>query len=278
MISPSPDLSPSPVHAWHDLETVAALVEDGMTLALGGMTLYRRPVAFVRALLKRDPRPRNLTLLCFTAGYESDLLVGAGCVSTVRSVYFGMEAFGFAPMFTERANRGEIAILEETEASIALGLRAQAGGLSFLPSRAWIGTDLPRLRPDVRTITDPYTGDELMAFPAIRADVSVLHGLAGDERGSVLINNNLGVDLELCFASTMTIATVERRVEKLERTVEGLLIPAPGVDVLALAAHGAQPTSCYPDYPVRGGEFMRYIDACNAGQFDAYLDQLLSTG
>jgi hypothetical protein len=34
---------------------------------------------------------------------------------------------------------------------------------------------------------------------------------------------------------------------------------------------GAYPTSCYPDYPVAGGEFMRYVDACNAGKFDEYL-------
>jgi len=95
------------------LEEAAALVRDGMTLALGGMTIYRRPVAFVRALLRRDPHPRDLTLLCFTAGFESDLLVGAGCVRAVRSVYFGLEAFGFAPMFTERANRGELTILVE---------------------------------------------------------------------------------------------------------------------------------------------------------------------
>src|SRR5215813_6642832 len=100
---------------WVSLSEAAALVQDGQTIALGGFTVYRRPVSFVRELLRRSPRPKDLTLLCFTAGYESDLLVGAGCIKTVRSVYFGMESFGFAPMFTEKANRGEICILEETE-------------------------------------------------------------------------------------------------------------------------------------------------------------------
>src|SRR5262245_36975735 len=90
-----------PYGNWISLEEAAALVSDGQTIALGGMTVYRRPVGFVKALLRRDPRPRDLTLLCFTAGYESDLLIGAGCVSTVRSVYFGLESFGLAPMFTE---------------------------------------------------------------------------------------------------------------------------------------------------------------------------------
>jgi glutaconate CoA-transferase subunit A len=101
------------------------LIQDHTTLAFGGMTLYRRPVAFVRELLRRANRPRDLTLMSFTSGIESDLLVGAGCVSKVRTCYFGLEAFGLAPKFTEKANRGEIEIIEETEASIVLGLRAQ---------------------------------------------------------------------------------------------------------------------------------------------------------
>jgi hypothetical protein len=45
------------------------------------MTLYRRPLAFVKALLRRHRltgEPQIWTSLCFTAGLESDLLVGAG--------------------------------------------------------------------------------------------------------------------------------------------------------------------------------------------------------
>lgn len=263
---------------WISIDDAAALVQDGQTLALGGFTVYRRPVSFMRALLSRNSRPRDLTLLSFTAGFESDLLVGAGCVKTTRTVYFGLESFGFAPMFTEKANRGEIDICEETESSIAMGLRAQTAGVGFMPSSAWIGTDLPALRPDVKQIADPYTGEQLMAFPAIPVDVAVLHGLAGDDDGSILLNNNLGIDLELLEAAETVIVTVERRVERLERSTDGLLIPAPGATHIALVPRGAYPTSCYPDYPVSGGEFMRYVDACNAGKFDEYLAEFLEAG
>ncbi len=260
---------------WLSLQAAAALVQDGQTIALGGMTIYRRPVAFVRELLRRDPRPKALTLLCFTAGFESDLLVGAGCVKRVRSVYFGLESFGFAPMFTEKANRGEIEIVEETESSLAMGLRAQMAGVGFMPSTAWVGTDLPKLRPDVKTVIDPYSGEALTAFPAIPCDVAVLHGLEGDADSNVRLNNNLGIDLELVEVAETVIVTVERQVEQVKPSHEGLLIPAPGATHIALAPHGAYPTSCYPDYPVGGGEFMRYVDACNAGKFNDYLDEFL---
>lgn len=262
---------------WISLSDASALVHDGQTIAFGGMTVYRRPVAFVRELLRRVPAPKNLTLLCFTAGLESDLLVGAGCVSAVRSCYFGLESFGLAPMFTEAAQHGHIQVIEETEASLACGIRAGISGISFLPSRAWVGTDLPRLRPDVRTVTDPYTGEELMAFPAINCDVTVIHGLEGDKYGNFTINNNIGIDQELIYLSDTVIVTVERVVERVQRTLYSTLIPAPGATHLVHVPNGAWPTSCYPDYAVSGGEFMRYVDACNAGNFDTYLEAFLST-
>ena len=111
------------------IEEAADLVSDGQNLALGGMTLYRRPIGFVKALLRRRPRPRDLTLLSFTGGLESDLLIGAGCVRQVRSAYFGLESFGLAPMFTQFVQSGRIKVIEETEASIVMGCAR--------PSPAW---------------------------------------------------------------------------------------------------------------------------------------------
>lgn len=255
-----------------DLSSASELIRDDTTLALGGMTLYRRPVGFVLALVAQSPRPRNLTLLNFTAGYESDLLVGAGCVSKIRTVYFGLESFGLAPMFTESANRGEIQIIEETEASIVMGLRARMSGVGFMPSTAWIGTDLPKLRPDVKTVVDPYSRETVVAFPAIEVDTVVLHALEADQEGNVLLNNNLGIDLELVYVADQVIVTVEKLVESIEKTVIGTILPAPGADYIVHVPEGAKPTSCYPLYPVDGHELMRYVDVCNAGNFDAYLD------
>ena len=258
------------------LSAAADLIQDGQVLALGGMTMYRRPVAFVRALLSRPQRPQHLTLLCFTAGYESDLLVGAGCVETVRSVYFGLEAFGLAPMFTAAAQAGGIRIQEETEASIVLGLRATMVGVGFMPSAAWIGTDLPALRPDVKTVVDPYNGENLMAFPAIGCDVLVLHGLEADKNGNVTLNNNLGIDMELVYIAKTVIVTVERLVEHVEKSLDRTMLPAPGADYIIHAPNGAWPTSCYPDYPLSGRALMHYVDACNAGEFENYLQDLLA--
>lgn len=235
------------------------MVSSGSMLAIGGLTIYRRPVAFVRALIRRflqTGEPSNLTLLAFTAGLESDLLVGAGMVSRVRTCYFGLEIFGLAPMFTSFANRGAIEIMEETEASLAFGLRAGLAGVGFMPGRGWLGTDLLSLRPDVRTVLDPYNGEELVAFPAIHPDIAVIHALQADVDGNALIGDNKGVDEELVLAAKTVILTSEEISPELQKAD----IVAPFVNAVVHAPRGAAPTSCHPLYPVDGEALLSYTE------------------
>jgi glutaconate CoA-transferase, subunit A len=254
------------------LAEAAALVQPGSTLALGGMTLYRRPVAFVLELLRRPDPPRNLTLLSFTSAYDGDLLVGAGLVGRVRTCYFGFEAFGLAPMFTQAASLGDLEIIEESEASLTFGLKATLADVGFMAGRGWLGTDMLRLRPDVRTVRDPYSGEELVAFPAIHPDVAVVHALQADQAGNAVLGRNLGVDQELALAAGTVIVTAEEIVEMLD-TAD---IVAPVVTAVVHAPRGAWPTSCHPLYAMGGGEILAYLDACSRRGFDEYLQQRLA--
>lgn len=250
------------------LQDAVSLVGNGDTLALGGMTLYRRPVGFVRALIQSNAPPRGLTLLAFTAGFAADLLVGAGLIRRTRTCYFGLEAFGLAPMFTQAASRGQIEIVEESEASIASGLRAQMARIGFMPSRAWQGTEMFRARPDVQTITDPYTGETVTAFPAIGCDVAVVHVLKCDRAGNAVLGGNPTIDLELSLVARTVILTAEEIVDELKEPAD---IPGIGVHAVVALPRGAWPTSCYPLYPIDGLEILRYIGACNSGAFAEYL-------
>ena len=196
------------------MSDAARLVRPGDVLALGGMTLYRRPVAFVRELLRQGTG--DLTLLELTAGYESDLLVGAGRVRRLRTCYFGLEAFGLAPMFTALAGKGAFELIEETEASIAFGLRATEAGVGFTPAHAWLGTDMFKVRPDVKMVQDPYSGEMLPAFPAIRPDVAVIHAVAADRDGNAVIYVNKAYDRELALTADRLIVTTEQIVDSVD--------------------------------------------------------------
>lgn len=258
------------------MQSAAQMVSSGCMLALGGLTLYRRPMAFVHALLlrhKQEREPAGLTLLAFTAGLESDLLVGEGIVSRVRTCYFGLEIFGLAPMFTYLANRGEIELVEETEVSLSFGLRARMAGIGFMPGRGWIGTDLPRLRPDVRTIVDPYNQEELIAFPAIHPDIAVIHALRADPEGNAQIGDNKGVDEELLLTADRVIVTAEEIVPELSKAD----LVAPLVHAVVYAKHGAAPTSCHPLYALDGEVLLGYAEqVSDPVSFQAYLENWLA--
>jgi glutaconate CoA-transferase subunit A len=251
------------------------LIPSKCCLAIGGMTLYRRPVALVLALLKhhlQTGKPEGLTLLTITAGYESDLLVGAGMISKVRTCYFGLEIFGLAPMFTYFANHGDIEILEETEASIAFGLRAQLARVGFMPGRGWIGTNLPGLRPDVQTIIDPYRGETLMAFPAIQPDVAIIHAIRSDPDGNAQIGKNKGIDEELSMTARKVILTTEELVPEIQNAD----LVSPWVHHVVLAPQGAAPTSCYPLYPLDGERILKYNEQVSDPEsFQKYLERIL---
>lgn len=251
-------------------DAVRSASADGLRLALGGVTLYRRPLAFVLSLIanaRRQGHPNDLTLINFTAGLESDLLVGEGLVGAVRTCYFGLEAFGLAPYFTQAAGAGQLKVIEETEASLASGLRASMAGVGFLPAIGWLGTDLPDLRPDVKTVIDPYSGEELIAFPAIEIDLAVIHALRADPDGNAVIGGNPGVDEELALVAEQVIVTAEEILPALDQAD----LIAPVVDAVVEAPSGAWPTSCHPRYPLDGTAVLDYLEAATTPDYDRLL-------
>ncbi|NIV39779.1 MAG: hypothetical protein GWN58_63340, partial [Anaerolineae bacterium] len=82
--------------------------------------------------------------------------------------------------------------------------------VGFMPSQAWRGTDLFKVRPDVRTVRDPYSDREYTAFPALRADVTVIHAPVADQAGNARVTGNLALDRELGLASELVVITAER--------------------------------------------------------------------
>ena len=255
-------------------EGLDLLPKTGCSLAFGGVTLYRRPMAFSLALLRRGMTtgfPRDLDLLCFTAGLESDILVGAGLVRSIRTCYFGLEVFGLAPHFTTAAGSGSIEIIEESEASIALGLRAAMAGIGFMPSPAWQGTDMLKIRKDVKTVDDPYSGERLTAFPALRAECAVLHALVSDPFGNALIGDNQGVDRELALLAGTVIITTEKIVESMSKAD----IVGNFVDAVIEVPNGAWPSSCHPDYPIDGLAILEYTERAGTETYDQLLETWL---
>ncbi len=140
-----------------------------------------------------------------------------------------------------------------------------------MPSRAWLGTDMFSVRPDVKQMQDPYTGEIITAFPAIQCDVAVIHVLKADKFGNCILGGNPTIDAELAMIAQTVIVTAETVVERLDEPID---IPGISVTAVIRQPNGAWPTSCYPQYPIDGAEILNYIEACNQGTFDAYIRRL----
>jgi glutaconate CoA-transferase subunit A len=122
-------------------------------------------------------------------------------------------------------------------------------------------------------VLDPYSGETLVAFPAIQPDVSVIHALRADPDGNAQIGDNKGIDEELAIASKYVIVTAEEIVPELSKAE----ITAPFVDAVICARNGALPTSCHPLYPLDGFAILAYTEqVSDPTSFAGYLDRFLA--
>lgn len=124
------------------------------------------------------------------------------------------------------------------------------------------------LRPDVRQVEDPYTGEQLTAFPALRCDLAVIHALRADPQGNADIGSNWGIDRELALVADQVIVTCEQIVPELDKAE----IIGHAVTAVVQLEGGAWPSSCYPCYPLDGAATLRYIETAGT---DGYA-QLIS--
>lgn len=244
------------------LREALSTVRDGHRVALGGMTLYRRPVAAALALAAAGRR--NLEIVTLTGGLETDLLIGAGCVRRLRSCYTGLEVVGFAPHFTRRVQEGTLDLVEETEYTLSYAVQAATMRVPFLPMRGELmRTDLLKVRPDLKTFACPLTGTTLIAVPALHVDVAILHATAADRFGNCNLQGQLALDPHLPTVAGETIVTTERIVD-----TDELLAMSGGIQLAGLfvthvvdAPGGSLPTSCFPHHRLDVAAVLDYADA-----------------
>jgi glutaconate CoA-transferase subunit A len=228
-----------------DLGTAVGLVPSGAHVAFGGRPLHGKPMGFVRALAEGGARDLEVTALFGSLDFE--LLARGGALAATTSSYVGLEHLGGCAAHRAQVANGAIKHLELSEYMLMLGLDAAGHGLPFLPTRAALGSQLVEDR-GLAVITCPYTGDPLLAVPAIAPDVAVIHAEAADERGNVLgppLPSFLwDHDRAVARAARRTIVTVERIVDTavIRANAERTYLCAFEVDAVVELPGGAAPT------------------------------------
>jgi len=223
-------------------EAVAAYVQDGAFIAVGGFGHVRVPMALVYEIVRQ--RKQGLALAGKTAVHDCDILVGSGCVTRVEAAYaFGHELRGLSAASRRKVESGACRVVaENSNAGFQWRFLAAMMGVSFIPTRHMLGTETLQESSAV-VIEDPFTGKPIALLPACQPDVALLHVPRADMYGNCQIDGILVEDLELSRAARRVIVTTERIVdpETIRQRPWLTSIPFHVVDAVVEVPHGAHP-------------------------------------
>src|SRR6516162_2822867 len=218
-------------------QAIDQFVRDGDSVALEGFT-HLIPFAAGHEIIRQQKR--DLTLIRMTPDLIYDQLIGAGCVRKLVFSWGGNPGVGSLHRFRDAVEHGWPAPLQIEEHSHAGMANRYAAGASRLPCalmRGYIGTDLEH-HTQVRRIQCPFTGEQLVAVPALNPDVAIVHAQEADRAGNVQLWGIPGVQKEAVLAARRSLVTVERIVERLEPRTGGVVIPGWALDCVAPAPGG----------------------------------------
>lgn len=258
------------------LAEAAARVPDESRIALGGFAVYQHPMAFVRELVRQ--RRRNLTVVGTVNGNDVDLLAGAGCLRRVETSYVGLEKYGLALNFRRQVERGELEMVDYPEVLSFDRFRASQDNLTFWPCSYLGGTDILTYNREIRAFDCPVTGRRLYAIPPAAPDVAVIHAVAADEQGNVVIPPRRlmpqSLDVTMARACDTVIVTVEQVVSRdyIRRHARYVEIPSYRTTLVVEAPWGAHPTPVLGRYVADDRHFREYVRAAQTPEgFAGYL-------
>jgi glutaconate CoA-transferase, subunit A len=230
-------------------EAVSTHVQDGDALAMEGFT-HLIPYAAGHEIIRQ--RRQNLTLIRMTPDILYDQMIGMGCAKRLVFSWGGNPGVGSLHRMRDAVEQGwphTLALTEHSHAAMANAYDAGAANLPFAMLRGYIGADLPKVNPAIKSIICPYTGEVLATVPALRPDVAIIHALRADKKGNVMLEGIVGVQKEAVLAAKRSIITVEEVVEDFgARNANAVILPHWTVGAISVVRGGAHPSYAHRYY------------------------------
>jgi len=222
-------------------QAVESLVGDGDYLAVGGFGGTRIPTAVLHEIVRQGRR--NLGLSGHTATHDCQILAAGGCFDRCDVAYVvGLEARGLSRAARRAFEKHGVRVTEWSNAGLAWRYKAAAMGVPFVPARVMLGTDTGTRSAAVE-IECPFTGQKLLALPALCPDVAVIHVHRADIYGNAHIDGILVADWDLARAARRLIITTEQLVphEDIRRRPDRTVVPYFLVDAVCEVPYGSYP-------------------------------------
>ena len=211
---------------------------------------------------------RDLTLARNLMCYESELFLATGAATKLISSWVGIGLrWGIPKVFRQYVERDPSIYEEWSHLSFGLRLLAASMGMPFLPTASLLGSDLLARTP-AQEMRCPFTGELLVAVPALVPDVALIHVQTADADGNAQIEGPPYMDVEYARAARTVIITAEEVVphEAIVRTADRTQIPGFVVDAVVEVPFGSYPHECHGRYEA------------DFDHFDAYSEQVIADG
>ena len=257
---------------------VAAFVHDGDVVVIEGFTHL---ICFAAGHEIIRQRRRGLTLARLTPDLIYDQMIAAGCAKKLVFSWAGNPGVGSLHAF-RRAVEGKggppLEIEEYSHFGMVARFSAGAARLPFWALRNYMGTDLPRANPRIKSVTCPYTGEALATVPALNPDVTIVHAQRADAEGNAQIWGLLGVQKEAAFASERVVVVVEELVDQhvIRSDPNRTVIPGMIVNAVVVEPWGAHPSYVQGYYDRDNAFYVAWEGISrDAGSLERYLNDFV---
>lgn len=256
-------------------QAIAEFVPDGASVALGLQMEQMIPFAAGHEIIRQ--KKRRLKLIGPISDILFDQMIGAGCVDQVIAAWVGNVMMGSAYNFRRAVEEDGLKIFNMTNFAIALALQAGAMGVPFLPTRAALGSDIPKGNHFFYQIFSPFEPKEnLWAVRALNPDVTIAHVQRADRQGNAHCWGNFGVLIEGVRAARRVIVVAEEIVEPevIASDPNRTVIPGFLVNAVVECPHGAHPSPVQGYYKRDDAFFRQYHEQTKTkADSDAWLER-----
>ncbi|MEW6400625.1 MAG: CoA-transferase [Chloroflexota bacterium] len=257
-------------------DAVTRFIHDGDYIASGGFGSVRIATAILHEIVRQ--RKRHLGFSGHTATHDFEILAAGRCFDRCDAAYIvGLEVRGLSPNARRYIESGEVCVTEWSNATLGWRYKAAAMGVPFLPASTLMGTDTFKYS-GAKEIDCPFTGQKLIAVPALFPDVGVLHVHRADIYGNAQVDGISVADWDMARASKRLIITTERIVdtEEIRKDPARTLVPYWLTDAVCEVPYGSYPCNMPYEYFSDEDHLTEWMDAeKDQATLDAFLDKYI---
>lgn len=194
-----------------DLAAAVAVIEDGMTVMIGGFGGSGAPIELIHALIDRfhaTGHPKDLTVVNNNAGNGHVGLAALIEAGMVKKLICSFPRSADPVVFTERYLAGEIELELVPQGTLAERIRAGGAGIPAFYTPTSYGTDLAKGKP-----VEEFEGRHYVRERWLKADVALVKAELADPHGNLTYRMAArNFNPLMCMAAAETVVQASRVV------------------------------------------------------------------